>query len=215
MNLSGLQKQPGWPDVGQPAHGVTFPDSVTTDAGGTAVLGLRASSIDRPRDYIDGQVYGIGYSVAGSNPADGGYFNPANFVSVVVWSDHRAPAEPAWKQDVQPILGQYAQVYPVMKNYVDLADYDSVVANKDALETVFNLPQDNPRYMPVTRDLSPAKRQMILAWLQTTGNAGRPNFDRDAGATGAVAMGAPPPTEEVTELGGKTAAFNRLLETPQ
>ncbi len=30
--------------------------------------------------------------------------------------------------------------------------------------------------MPVTRDLSPAKRNMIVKWLNTTGNAGQPNL---------------------------------------
>jgi hypothetical protein len=212
VDLSGLQAGAGDPQVGNPADGVSLPASVITDASGIAQLPLAVAAIDRPRDYIDGQVYGIGYSVAGSDPADGAYANPANFVSVLVWSDYRAPAEPTWKQDVEPILGEYAQVYPVMKAFVDLADYDSVVANKDALEQVFNLPQDDPHYMPVTRDLSPAKRQMIMAWLQTTGNAGQPNFDRGGpDAAGALAAAAPEPAGDVAALGGKTVALERLL----
>jgi hypothetical protein len=167
-------------------------------------------------------VYGIRYTAAGSSPAQGGYANPANFVSALVWTDYRTPDEPAWRQDVEPILSEYAQVYPVMKDIVDLADYDGVVANKDALATVFNLPQDSPHYMPVTRDLSPAKRQMILAWLQTTGNAGQPNFDRDPGAAPAGAprphpkparrAAAPEQAGPVAALGGKTVALERLGE---
>jgi hypothetical protein len=211
------------PQVCNPADGVSFPASVITDANGIAQLPLAAAAIDRPRDYIDGQVYGIGYSVAGSDPAHGAYANPWNFVSVLVWSDYHAPAEPTWKQDVEPILGEYAQLYPVMKAFVDLADYASVVTNKGALERVFTLPQDDPNYMPVTRSLSPAKRQMILAWLQTTGNAGKPNFDRGgphaaealAAAApepaGALAAAAPEPAGEVAALGGKTLALQRLL----
>jgi hypothetical protein len=210
LDLSGLEFQsgPGDPEIGTPPDGVTFPRHVTTDASGTALLALSAASIDLPRDYIDGQIYGIGYTVAGSNPAQGGYANPADFISVLVWTDYHSPADPAWKQDVEPILSEYAQVYPVMKRFVDLADYDSVVDRADALNTVFTLPQDNPRYMPVTRDLSPAKRRMILAWLQTTGNAGLPNFDRAAGAA-PVAMAAAEPGDPVAELGGKTAASLR------
>ena len=53
-----------------------------------------------------------------------------------------------------------------------------------------------------------AKRQMMLAWLQTTGNAGRPNLDRTAGA--AVAAAAPKPAGAVAEFGGKTAVLDRL-----
>ena len=91
-----------------------------------------------------------------------------------------------------------------------------MVDNKDGLARVFNLPQDNPHYMPVTRDLSPAKRQMILAWLQTTGNAGQPNLDNghEAPASGAPAVAAaaviPYPAGPVAEPGGKTAALERI-----
>ena len=202
--------------LAEPADGLTFPASVTTDASGIALLELRAGSIDRPRDYIDGQLYGVRYSVDGPGPGEGGYANRWNFISALVWTDYHAPAEPAWKQDVEPILSEYAQLYSVMKDFVDLADYQSVVDNKDGLERVFNLPQENPHYMPVTRDLSPAKRQMILAWLQTTGNAGQPNLDNGhhAPASGAPAVAAaaavPYPAGSVGEPGTKTTALERI-----
>ncbi len=202
-DLSGLQQGSNDHAVGEPPDGIVFPASVTTDADGVARLSIRAASIDQPRDYIDGQVYGIRATVADSEPDDGGYANPNDFISVLVWTDYRPPAEPAWNQDVAPILSEYAQLYPVMAGIVDLADYDSVVDNRDQMAVVFNLPQENPHYMPVTRDLSPAKRQMILAWLQTTGNAGRPNLDRAAGVAAIAAAAADP--------GGKSAALGRLL----
>jgi hypothetical protein len=209
-------------NVGEPANGLTYPASVKTDASGVAQLPLGAGSIARPREYIDGQLYGIGYAVSGSDPEQGAYANHWNFISALVWTDYRAPDEPAWNQDVEPILSEYAELYEVMKDIVDLADYDSVVDSKDDMEKVFNLPQDSPHYMPVTRDLSPAKRQMILDWLQTTGNAGRPNLDRSPGAgpAGAPAPGrkpvrraaAPKQPGPVATLGGKTAALERLGE---
>ena len=202
-DLSGLQQGSNDHAVGDPPGDVVFPASVSTDGDGVARLSLRAASIDQPRGYIDGQVYGISATVADSDPDDGGYLNPNDFISVLVWTDYRPPAEPAWNQDVAPILSEYAQLYPVMTHIVDLADYDSVVDNGDLLAVVFNLPQENPHYMPVTRDLSPAKRQMILAWLQTTGNAGRPNLDRAAGVAAIAAAAADP--------GGKSAALGRLL----
>jgi hypothetical protein len=52
----------------------------------------------------------------------------------------------------------------------------SVVAHKAQLQDVFSRPETDPRYMPVTRDLSPAKRNMILSWLNTTGNDGQPDL---------------------------------------
>ena len=54
------------------------------------------------------------------DPAQGGYVNPADFISVLGWTDYDAPAEPTWKQDVESILSEYAQVYPVIRTIVDL-----------------------------------------------------------------------------------------------
>jgi hypothetical protein len=100
-----------------------------------------------------------------------------------------------------------------MKPIVDLGNYASVVANKAGLEMVFSLPQENPLYMPVTRDLSPAKRQMILNWLLTTGNAGQPNLDTVPATPvkpPVLVAAAPAGAQgDVATLGGKTAAYQR------
>ena len=104
---SALQTGGGDPAVGAPPAGLSFPASVTTDAQGVASLPLTAHSIDKPRDYIDGQLYGVRYSLPQSNPQTGGYFDPADFISVLVWTDYSIPAAPTWWQDVQPILSQY------------------------------------------------------------------------------------------------------------
>ena len=172
VDLSGLQRGDTRPRAGRPGNGVTFPASVNTDANGIAPI-RRDSRIDRPSARLHRRP-AVRHPLLGARiqSAQGGYANRCNFISALVWTDFHAPADPTWNQDVQPILSEYAQVYPVMKDIVDLADYQSVVDNKDGLARVFTLPQDNPHYMPVTRDLSPAKRQMILTWLETTGNAG-------------------------------------------
>jgi hypothetical protein len=212
LDPSGLQRQ--ITEVGVPVGGVVFDDHVTTDAAGTATVVVRGGSIDKPRGFVDGQVYGIRPSLAdAADPDSGGYSNHSDFISALVWSDYHAPAEPALKQDVEPILSQYARLYPVMKPIVDLADYDSVVGNIDILQEVFDLPQESPHYMPVTRDLSPAKRQMILAWLRTTGNAGQPNLDRSPGAA-AAAVAEPQPSAVAVE-GGKTAALALIRSRQQ
>jgi len=66
---------------------------------------------------------------------------------------------------VQPIFQQYANLYPVMKQYVDLSDYTDVVAKASLVKATFGVPVTDARYMPVTRDLSRAKREMIIQWL--------------------------------------------------
>lgn len=207
FDSGGLQQSPGDPNPAVPPVALSFPASVTTDAQGTASLPLSAHSIATPRGYVDGQIYGVRYTMQDADPAQGSYFNPADFLSVLVWTDYAVPAEPTWQQNVQPILGQYANLYAVMKGIVDLNDYDSVVAAKPRLQEVFGFPVEDARYMPVTRDLSPAKRQMILDWLLTTGNAGKPNLDA-APAPVALAAAAP---ESVAAVGAKTAALQRRL----
>jgi hypothetical protein len=97
--------------------------------------------------------------------------------------------------------------------FVDLGTYASVVAMKPQMKDVFTRPETDPRYMPVTRDLSPAKRNMILRWLDTTGNAGQPNL----GPSPLVVAAARPMTEVLalpqaaSGPGGKTMAIRRKV----
>ena len=84
-----------------------------------------------------------------------------------MWSGYDPPAEPTWVADVQPIFQQYANLYPIMRDVVDLGDYSDVAQRHwRALSLAMGLPVSGPNYMPVTRDLSPAKSKMIVGWLQ-------------------------------------------------
>ncbi|NER21113.1 MAG: hypothetical protein F6J96_10455 [Symploca sp. SIO1C2] len=133
------------------------PVSVTTDQNGQAIIYLKGNLQSSPRKYIDGQVYGVSYTTSLENASD--------ILNVLVWTKYDIPESPTWIDDVQPIFQQYANLYPVMKNFVDLGDYVSVNNRLDMLKLVFSLKPDNVNYMPVTRDLSPAKRQMLQTWL--------------------------------------------------
>jgi hypothetical protein len=148
------------PRVGIPEAALAFPQSLRTGADGRAKLPLVASPPGNPRGYIDGQVYTIAYGVIG-DPTQ----TAANPISVLVWDDYNVPDHPTWVGDVQPILQRYANLYPVMRTVLDLDDYSSVVQHREMLRHVFELPVEDPNYMPVTRDLSPAKRAMLLNWL--------------------------------------------------
>jgi hypothetical protein len=204
---SQLQEGEGDPDVNRPEGGVQFPQT----------LPLSAKSIGSPRGYIDGQVFGVRYTLPQSDPDLNGYVNSSDFISILVWTDYLAPREPDWNTDIQPILSQYQKLYSVMQNFVDLGSYPSVVARKAQMKDVFSRPESDPRYMPVTRDLSPAKRNMMLRWLDTTGNAGQPNL-----GTAAVVVAAAPEIMTMapiqgqravasTELTGKSAALRRKI----
>jgi hypothetical protein len=178
FNNGMLQGVPGIP-VGAPASALDFPSSATTNAKGRAHFTLKASDPGNPRKFIDGQVYGVGY--AWSKEADKRYPpDPNNFVSVLVFDKYPTPPSPTWA-DVEPIFAQYAKLYPFMtQKVVNLASYADVVNNLDAIKGVLSLPPTDPRYMQVTRDMSPDKVSLVLKWIAQ----GAPPAPNGGGANG-------------------------------
>ncbi|HEY0158698.1 MAG TPA: hypothetical protein VGF28_15550 [Thermoanaerobaculia bacterium] len=171
-----IQVGPGDPPVGQPVCALTgFDPAVPLVAkDGRATLTLVASDPENPRGYVDGQVYGVrplAQALAG-NPA--AWVNPSDFISVLVWDEYTVPDAPAWFPDMQPIFTQYGNLYPLMDKLIDLTSYDAVAAHADVLAFVFGLPVEDPNSMPVTRDLSPKKREAVLKWLKAPGPDGKP-----------------------------------------
>lgn len=204
------------PPVATPMSALQFNASATTDANGCALLTMNTGDPGTPRwfnngqDYgLDGQVYGIRPSLA--NPQFTGPVNQWNFVSLLLWSGF-TPSTPITWNDLQPIFQQYANLYPVMNRFLNLADYSSVVANASLLMLAFGLNPSDPNTMPVTRDLSPAKRQAILSWLKNPLPGSPPPARAPAPASSpapaaAPATGAPAPMAR----GGKAAAAARRL----
>lgn len=166
LDPSGLQSRPGDPPVGVPTTGISFaPASPIVAKNGRAVLTLTAGNPEHKRVYVDGQVYGV-RPVPQSIAADPstGWINSADFISILVW-DVFDVASPTWHGQMQEIFTQYGHLYPLMDKIIDLTSYDDVVAHKELLKFAFGLPVSDPNSMPVTRDLSPAKRAAILRWL--------------------------------------------------
>jgi hypothetical protein len=164
------------PPVAVPARAVSYPVRVVTDERGRAWLPLRAGDPGQPRDYIDGQVYALcpvleSVIVA---PGDPYPYNQWNFISLLVWSGFQPGEPPTWHGDVQPVLRQYANLYPVMRDFLDLGDYESVCAHASLLAFAINLGIGDPNSMPVSRNLSAAKRAAILRWLTKPGDDGKP-----------------------------------------
>ena len=152
---------PAYWAVGVPASALTFPQSVVTDSQGRATFDLSASDPVNPRQVIDGQVYAVGYSWSEDNlpgfPPDSN-----NVVSVLVFDSFKK--EPTW-ENLQPIMLQYATLYPFMDSIFMLSDPEVYQQNIEAFKRVLSLPITDPGYMPVTRDMSRDKRQALLAWL--------------------------------------------------
>jgi hypothetical protein len=173
--FSNLTQMGGGPDIGTPTDAITYPPQLQTDGHGKAVLSVVASAAGPgiPRIYIDGQLYGIGYQPA-AQPAQA-FTNPWNFISILAFSRVDVPDQPTWHANVQPILQQYGNLYPIMsKHLIDLGNYDSVVKHLKILRLAFSLPVEDANYMPVIRDLSANKRTTILNWMNTPGPDGLP-----------------------------------------
>jgi hypothetical protein len=100
-----------------------------------------------------------------------------------------------------------------MAGILDMADYDSVCAHRDLLLLAFGLDPADSNSMPVTRDLSGARRAAILRWLQSPGPDGKPLRGEPAPAPAARPEAWPLAVHaEGTELqGGKAAAASRRL----
>jgi hypothetical protein len=163
--------EPGEPAAGVPTDKLTFPATTNTDANGRVAIPLSAADPGNPRGYIDGQVYAVGYTLNGTAVP-----NPSDFLSVLVFDAFAPDEPPTWYGSMRPIFQQYANLYPIMKEFVDLADYEDVTAKRLKLVAVLNLQQTNARYMPVTRDLSEAKRAAMVRWLTNLGPDGKPRL---------------------------------------
>ena len=169
LDSSQLQAQVG--NVAVPEDALTFNPTAVTDSNGLAVLTLHTRDPGTPRFFNNGTDYGIDGQVYGVRPAFSdaqtynGPVNQWNFISILLWSGF-TPANPVTWTDLQPIFQQYANLYPVMNRFLDLGNYDAVVKNARLLLLAFGLHPEDPNSMPVTRDLSPAKRNAILSWLK-------------------------------------------------
>ena len=88
--------------------------------------------------------------------------------SFLVFSDEVNYTRPyTWVEDVGPILESFARVAPVMTKVFDISDYNTVTLphNINLLRKSLRVGIEDPSHMPVTRDLNPVKRAMILEWL--------------------------------------------------
>ena len=149
------------------------PSHVITNENGIATLFIEAKDPKNNRSFIDGQVYPFIYSIESQNKSCWNLCETdepllENSVFVILVFDEYKPKglEPTWLDDIYPIFKQYANLYPVMtENFVDLGNYYDVAHKRKIIKMTMELPVSHPNYMPVSRDLSKSKREVILKWL--------------------------------------------------
>ena len=119
---------------------------------------------------VDGQVYMFNYTVNGSCTSDANNFVSmllcSNAIAILAFSYIEPTETPTWAKNIYPIFNQYDRITPVMHQMIDLSDYYAVLDNTELIKLAMKLDFNHPSYMPVTRDLSPAKQNMILKWFE-------------------------------------------------
>ena len=162
----------GGPPIGTEPLPFSTQDLKTNQLGLATKL-FKAPDPLKARKFIDGQLYPYVYW-AESNPIDPKQTcDGSNFLYLLnsyfivrVFDRFYYQDPPTWNDDVYPIFKTYANLYPVMTlNYVDLGNYHEVMQHIFHIGMTMRLPTSHPNHMPVTRDLSNDKRNMILKWL--------------------------------------------------
>ncbi|RYZ43620.1 MAG: hypothetical protein EOO71_02660 [Myxococcaceae bacterium] len=134
---------------------------------GKATVTLTGADPGNPRGYVDGQVYFTSYTFS---PSVADYSQePDDLISVQIYQQTPIAGTPTWVNGIGEILRQYGMLYPIMGRF-QLWTYDGVVANRDKIQRVLGLDISQPLHMPVSRDLSTIKCNLIQAWF----NAGMP-----------------------------------------
>jgi hypothetical protein len=141
-----------------PPAPVALPGRVLTPASGEVALALRAGDPGHPRAHMDGQVYVLGLFLGPCVAA-----NRRGQIVVRVYERHAIPANPTWT-DVRDILTQYFRLYGSMR-FIDLGDHAIVKSVRGPIAAALRRAETDPRYMPVSRDLSRDKRDLLLRWL--------------------------------------------------
>ena len=194
-----------------PVDGVTYENNATTNGSGIATFHFHAHNVGQPRIkfHIDGQVYRYSFNVSNLTITEESDVAPStsaaptgqtpltyiNDVAILVFSNVSYPEKDSitWVDHVSPIFKQYAQLYPVMAPIVNMANYTDVKLKKVPLVYALNLSRSHPSHMPVTRDLSKAKREMILQW-----------FDNDCRYNSTHRDGPPPEPCQCTSFWNQT-----------
>ena len=148
---------------------------VWTDKHGIATFKATAKEVGQPRGGVnmDGVVFVFGYCVeiekegSSEEVCEKTY---TNRISFLVWDKTKYSEPVFWDDHVKPIFQQYEILYPAMRNILRLGQYEDVVKPHNIqllLKAMDPELYEHPSYMPVSRDLSPSRVEMILKWLNS------------------------------------------------
>ncbi|MDY7233108.1 hypothetical protein [Hyalangium rubrum] len=130
---------------------------------GKATLTITGTNPGNPRKYVDGQIYFTTYTF--SPPVADYNQDPNDLLSTQIYEQNSISGTPSWVNGIGDILRQYGMLYPIMGRF-QLWTYEGVVANRQKIERVLSTDMSDPLHMPVTRDLSAVRSNLILNWFK-------------------------------------------------
>jgi len=155
--------------TGQPSTDVAISFTPLNANGASTVtttVQVHQLNLSPEREPLDSEVLYVVINDSNGQPiGDEAAMSGPAAISVLLWNAFTAPAVPTWN-DISQIFGAYARMYPGMKSRLDISNEATVVGDVDSVLGHVSLPVEDPAYMPVTRDLSPSKMNMIIKWLQ-------------------------------------------------
>lgn len=124
---------------------------------------------------IDGQVYNFYYCVGKTCelPKNRLFLYKA-LMSILAFSNvnYDSSHDPTWVDDVKDYFEQQHHLFVAMRSVLNLGNFADVTLPRNIKLLQYVLSKDSkesfdkdPNYMPTTRNLSPAKRNLILKWL--------------------------------------------------
>jgi hypothetical protein len=193
-NTPGATVPPTNPGNTPQADGALTATITPSDEYGFATVTLNVVKNPGQRTAeLDGQLYFvILYDPAETHP-DWSKVPPAQnqTISVIVWAQYAIDENPPW-EEVQSLLAPYMKLFPYMKGQIDMTDqhtFNVFMINPPWDHAYGNIPPappgisagaipfymtrdfDDPRFMPVTRDLSPNKIMTILYYIKNMQSA--------------------------------------------
>lgn len=154
--------------LSMPEGKLTFSSSIAeVGPDGKATVAIQCADPGNPRGYVDGQVYFATYNF--DPPVTNFHQDPNDVISAQIYQQNPITGTPTWVNGIGDILRQYGMLYPIMGQF-QLWTYQGVKDNHDKIQRVLGLDISQPLYMPVTRDLSAIRCQLLMDWF----NAGMP-----------------------------------------
>lgn len=141
-----------------PQNVISHPTSAQT-VNGVATFDISCTAPGNPRHYIDGQIYFLDYdfeNITIQKDSD-------DLISVMVYD-----AEVL--EDAPTLLGKFGRLYKIMGFLADETTIEQIDM-RNMIKTLLSKPMHDLVHMPVTRDLSAAARDKVVAWVDALNNS--------------------------------------------